>query len=143
MGRILAGQCCLGGFLGKGVCAMMSRQWSSNTLKQGIDLLGSQCTDSQTGTADLDDMIRANWINHFPFQQMSCVLVLKNAFPRTFHAMSFPTCVQLRCRRSAFVQYRRSSSATTGDLKNCVMRPWGIQAQDALKSIYVYIIKHL
>lgn len=37
---------------------MLSRQWSSETLKQGIDLLGSQCTETPTGTANIDEMIR-------------------------------------------------------------------------------------
>ena len=90
MGRILAGQCCLGGFLGKGVCAMMSRQWSSNTLKQGIDLLGSQCTDSQTGTADLDEMIRAHWINYFSFQQIFKYVMRSKCFSMDMPCHVFP-----------------------------------------------------
>ena len=43
--------------------AMLSRQWSSNTLKYGIDLLESQCTEPPTRITDLEEMIRAIWIN--------------------------------------------------------------------------------
>ena len=42
---------------------MLSRQWSSNTLKYGIDLLESQCTEPPTRITDLEEMIRAIWIN--------------------------------------------------------------------------------
>lgn len=45
----------------QGTVAMLSRQWSSNTLKDGIDLLSSQSTDAQENLKQIDEMIKAHW----------------------------------------------------------------------------------
>lgn len=38
---------------------MLSQQWSSDTLKDGIGLLTSQCVDAPMKLSDLDDLIKA------------------------------------------------------------------------------------
>ena len=47
---------------------MLSRQWSSNTLKDGIDLLSSQSTDAQDNLKQIDEMIKAHW--HYFFENL-------------------------------------------------------------------------
>lgn len=37
---------------------MLSKQWSSNTIKDGVGLLNSQCTGGPASLGQLDEMIK-------------------------------------------------------------------------------------
>ena len=99
--------------------AMLSRQWSSNTLKYGIDLLESQCTEPPTRITDLEEMIRAIWINIR--NQIAMFFFLKMGL--------WELCCQLRFKKNAFDECRPRWRTSTGHQRNWRVTVVETQAQ--------------